>query len=110
MTRSKNRRHKKKKVIVPVKIIEDVNNECSICFEIINENEIEKEQVKHIPDFHGKCLKHFHKRCLDKWLASYGYDCPNCRTELKEKPKPIVEVHNNYVVMSDNESNYYDSD
>lgn len=34
-----------------------------------------------------KCNHTFHKECLDIWLGD-AYNCPNCRTELRERPAP----------------------
>jgi hypothetical protein len=54
--------------------------QCSICFELCDDNESPCCQLK--------CKHKFHTSCIFKWMSKNN-TCPLCRAEVKElKPKP----------------------
>ena len=57
----------------------DNAQDCPICFEALLTSQSRRHVIK------TKCNHTFHKRCLNKWLATNN-SCPICRTQLKEQP------------------------
>lgn len=70
-------------------------HECSICFEKINKNDIEKTSCSH----------YYHSECIEKWLDKKG-TCPLCRICLKTMPtvREILTIEDwDSLEMIDNE-------
>ncbi len=58
-----------------LKITKDMNENCTICMEEMNEDE---------EYFDIKCKHIFHKNCLETYLKNYNHICPVCRNEIGE--------------------------
>ena len=46
--------------------------ECSICYELIENSCI------------GSCMHHFCYKCILKWCSVGGYNCPVCKTKIRQ--------------------------
>ncbi|OLY84881.1 putative E3 ubiquitin-protein ligase RHA2B [Smittium mucronatum] len=57
--------------------IDSEDDDCLICFEKIEVG----DKVRQLP-----CSHRFHKECLDNWLTTRSYTCPNCRIDLRTHP------------------------
>uniref|UniRef100_T1J8S5 RING-type domain-containing protein n=1 Tax=Strigamia maritima TaxID=126957 RepID=T1J8S5_STRMM len=55
---------------------DDVEKNCVICLE----EQKCKQAVKDLP-----CKHVFHSECIDNWLLA-NYNCPLCRTDLRQNP------------------------
>ncbi len=55
------------------KITKDMNENCTICMEEMNEDE---------EYFDINCKHIFHKNCLETYLKNYNHICPVCRNEI----------------------------
>ena len=53
------------------KILLNINTECTICLNIIEDNYF----------CYNKCLHVYHEKCLYMWLNKNNDTCPNCRQE-----------------------------
>lgn len=86
----------------------DCNNICSICMEVITTKEYDSKKTI-VPD----CKHYFHTSCLNEWVktkTSDGnkVDCPTCRGDIiRHKDVNKIKTTNiDYIVMNVN----YDSD
>ena len=52
-----------------------INNHCSICRETYEE--ISDKDLRILKCSHAFCCE-----CIDPWLLSHSYKCPNCREEM----------------------------
>jgi len=78
------------------------NAECSICLDLIH----------YIDLITTKCKHKFHEQCLQQWLDKDNYNCPLCRTILKEPPVypendpgPILYADHDSVMLFYNQDN-----
>jgi len=69
-------------------ISENVDNQCAICFDDLDTEEIVKCATT--------CYKKYHKQCIDKWLERTK-SCPMCRTEFHSKIVTIEEKKDEYI-------------
>jgi len=57
-------------------ILESDYDKCSICLEVINENDVVRE-IK-------KCKHSFHVKCVDEWFQN-NIKCPNCNQDIRSE-------------------------
>ena len=87
-----------------IEILYDSNNECIICFELINDNKENKEilfkNCNHNNNYHNECINDWINDCIDKNINPV---CPICSNELEIiniNNSNIIESHGNYCLFS----------
>lgn len=67
----------------------DHSNDCAICFELINKD--------NLGEIRWLCKHEFHKNCIELWSLSGNNTCPLCRSELNIHPPPDTTLSNDII-------------